>query len=465
MTYRGLVGRPFPSPKAMTRAAPYPRHGTSRTRSLPLIAALAMSGCSAWCYDDLPPSIDPAPPVSTVEIVPRPVWVAGNQKFTLRVRLKDVDGRLLPRSRAVNVVWKADAAGLSPSTPPPGEYAEFAATTTAPNSLTWVTAAVEGKSDSVDLIVAYAPTGGRDWIPGDHVPPETPRLAISAGSMLLGASLAPLNDSLRAFVQTGELGDFRASPNAGEVTVFSRDRQLTRVSMNWSDAADRVNVAFKPKVPVPVTIWVMDETTSLEEIDQDVEYAQRILDEAWAGIQLVVTKRALATFDVTTPVNCPPRGAPYSIQDQLEGTGVSSLRADTITVAYARDTWEVSDDPIPGPLGQTCIWNNADGVVVIVNATRRYGSTFAHELGHALGWLRHVEYGEGFDESNLLWFQPEPVPASRVRLTLGQAFRFTLDAANSFLRNAGLSSAPGYACLDFAPDPSCPPLSRDVRQQ
>jgi hypothetical protein len=165
-----------------------------------------------------------------------------------------------------------------------------------------------------------------------------------------------------------------------------------------------------------------------------------------------------------------PKG---SVKEQLATAGVprDRMKGSTITVAYVVRLLVPDGNELSGVRGGTCAWSEETGSIILISWAQRLPTTLAHELMHAIGpWQTppwgHTNEVRGLNSQNILWEGEDPTtPTPRRLITLGQAFRFSLDDNSIFHRGTPpLSTDANFQCqgITSSEESPCPSLTKDV---
>ncbi|MEX2177907.1 MAG: hypothetical protein WD801_04295 [Gemmatimonadaceae bacterium] len=441
-----------------------------------------------------------------IRIVPEEIWAAPSEQFVVRARLIDEWGNVYPDDRAGELSWTSADLTLEGAAKGPVVVASLPVGATGASRLT---AELEGY-EPVSIPV-YASIAGI-WpteIDLARVKPEpaTPPVLF----MLDGMASSRVEDTLIAIVGRGALDYFSCSstdPKCGEITIFSTRHGLVRqTDVQWGDRCDDVDahnpsstsaacVAASPvKVPLPAIRTVpvqyvvlasgartgsvssdaaaLSSAINLEEsILIEIGFAARVFAEGWTGLDLSLAPGIVIPGLVTSVTLAIGADDPCMSQDTPVGEQLIGVTVDPskITVAYVQEIMALGGEDITWAKGFACPWNNRFGSIVLVSWNGASPTTLAHELAHALGpWQTESPWGHtegiaGFNESNILWnYEADYKPGPRSQVTLGQAFRMSLDG-NAFFHRGTASSFPRCQFWPTTADPDtpCPRLSRGV---
>lgn len=262
----------------------------------------------------------------------------------------------------------------------------------------------------------------------------SPDLADVPGSGVAGVDAALLvdgvlggyarNDSIfRAGPGLLPVGAVRATQQRNEILAFVPGYAPAQAPAPWTVGVDTVVVSLRETVHLPVTIWVVygpfPEAES--EIATDVEATNRLFADQYAGIHIDAR-----IVDVTED----PRATDFLDPDApAREAGMDSLGFTTGRInVYAVRNILFSEDEV------TLGFAEIGGDMMLMAKLGWGRSTFAHEVGHALG-LEHVNDREGFGAENLMVAGGSP---DRFALTEGQTFRMHYDRRTALHTVIGL---------------------------
>ena len=473
---------------------PAPTRARGRLTGATGILASVLFLPAAYCYA-CPPPDEPDADYSGVHIVPQVVWAQPGTEFILRARVLDEPGNVIPDGDLGDVEWTSDlfATKQGPTVP-------VKAPAAGPYPRTYVVRATVNGLESPAAYVHV--TDGKfastiDRVSANHLAGDPPALVLVDGR----AGLA-ISDTVVAIAGVGAIDYLTCSPpapNCGEVTLFARNQQLHREgNLTLTDACDAVELngdaGFAPpcdttlrRVSAPrsarVAIFVLasEGTTSLSArpvnpmvaAEADLLHAQKVLADGWTGISLVpsITQGSYGA-PVTVGEGFECTSSAGTVMEQLENLDVPRdlMRGDTIVVAYVDKILEEGVEQT-GINGITCPWSVGTGSLVLISWNRWAGTTLAHEIVHALGPWHEPPWGHtndvaGVNAQNIMWEWEAPTnPAPRSLLTLGQAFRLSLDAYSLFYR--GKTPFPpdtSFLCqgITSTDETPCPRLTKDV---
>jgi len=466
-------------------------------------AAALLSVASCSCCNNGGDAGGPAEPqpqtdaaIASVEITPNVLAVPQGATFSLRARVKDQWGNILPDSRASVVKWATigEVSGVSPGSGAVTTVQAATSISTTPKE-SYVVASVDGveKSDSSRIVISAVPeASNRDWVAADYAVNSPPSYALLTGPSTYGEAINRVND-LTSFVKEGALENFACDPansQCGTVTLFQPGKASTQVPLKWTSGCDYVGFttataptgcssaqpavpALRAPWPVKVAVFTLASKAGIDnQVKADVAYAQSVFDQPQLGIALIinVTPYANKHVAITHGLACKTTEG-SELTDEVAPEGVS-FNPQVVTVVYVDAINPGTGDDI----GFTCPFDDvhSKGTVIFVSADAINNSTLAHELGHALGQWHSGDRDHpdvppprlaGFDPSNLMWSSESDWGVSlRRNLTLGQLFQMSF-ADFSFLKKSNISAAPALKCsTDAASNSPCPPLAKDPRQ-
>jgi hypothetical protein len=452
-----------------------------------IAAALWASGCVSSCTrnDD----------VAEIQVLPPRVWAVPGATFTLRARLIDRSGYVLPDERAAELSWKPKPGTGLRVAPPNGSTTVVTTPSigevTFPVSSQLTVALGSGPSVIVPVDVGPAVTSlGIDWGQAKHAPKDAPVIVL-----VDGATDRSFSDTLIAFVGQGPLDYLKCqTANCGEITLFSRTNQLWRHSkVDWKGGCELVDYVGSPDAlcttlreaaggprRLPVTVYNFGAGSDLDAtIQTDIAFARKVLTDGWTGLNLspptIVTRPSRdVVLDVQEPDWKCPESGDFDVRARLvedDGIPDAQFQPGNITIAYVGNLVRRDGIVLEGWRGYSCPWSGRNGGIVLVSWSQRGPTTLAHELAHAIGpWQTspwgHTNAVEGFSEGNILWpWETDFRPTPRSLLTLGQSFRMSLDAYALFNRTSTILGPGVEICQQFlesTSDTPCPRLTKDV---
>jgi hypothetical protein len=461
---------------------------------------------AAYCYACPPPDEDPEPDLSGVYVVPQEVWVAAGSDFTLAARVLDASGNVTPDAELATLEWRSEPALFPPVS---GPTVSVKTTIPGPFPKTFTIKASLSGMQSAPAHVYVTDgnlTDNMDRVTTTHVSGDPPALVL-----VDGRTTRLLSDTLVAVVGTGAIDYLTcpsSEPTCGEVTLFSRAQQahreaalaLTgvcdavglsgaatfppgcRTTMNPVGAPRSAKVAIyilaSEAIPAPTSnedeaaATVINPTTAVE---MDLAHAKKVLADGMTGISLssTITDNPFGQTLITLGERHSCTSGDRTVRGQLIDAGVPSglMGGRTIVVAYVSKILLADGSDLSGVNGGTCPWADSTGSIVLVSWSEWSATTLAHELVHALGpWFEypwgHVNEVDGLTSQNIMWESEDATyPAPRSLLTLGQAFRLSLDANSIFHRTLPASHPTGtFLCqgITSSAEAPCPRLTKDV---
>jgi hypothetical protein len=443
-------------------------------RILPAAVLLMMAGC---CDDD---------GVARIEVIPDLVNAVADKQFLMSVRLTNERGQLMPDESAVRVKWSSDPRVTLSTTSGPQTKVTVSSSVEGPVSLTASLGDISGRATIT--LARPAASIGMDWGTGGHIDGDRPTLVLVDGQL----TSEWRSDTLIAFAGGGHLDEFRLSDRGGEVTVFSPGHALQRLPVGWTDNCDLVQMredpapVCSPPVPLdlvePISIPIYIVTLfranfPAADVQTDLSDARRKLANGWTGLTLKldpvgidVREELSIQLNVSAAVGwkCQMDGESSLPQQlRLAGVNLDLLGPGKVTVVYAQTLLiPTASGAWVEVRGYACQWDKDFGTIVLINWGKRAGTSLTHELGHALGSpLTHTNGMVGFDASNVMWSYHYAVPASREILTLGQAFRLSLDGDGFIHQRVDPRPSPQCTGQNQGASEPCPRLAKDVIRQ
>ncbi len=418
----------------------------------------------------------------------------------LRARVIDDRGHAVSKDQLKDVKWvRTD----DPSSSTAGETLVVTGPTT---SLSYDVSYPGAEGTRVVVNVA-APTSPSviDWVSAKHLANGSPAIILVDGKTEL-----PLSDTLIGVAGVAALDYLTCYPeetHCGEVTLFSPTQGVHRLSdIDFTGACETVEfvddapvvAGCRPKESAPPGLRILKtalyvlgvhcpgdpepSATAVTEtmvatpltdegrVEVDLKYARRVLDRGYSGITLQTSIEVLGgeEFYIKLGEGNLCSGAPEPVKERLAALGIT-MSPGTITVVYvtgilAQDFQEWYGNAL------TCRWDSAAGSIVIVSWAKWQPSLLAHELMHALGPWEDHPFGhtigvQGFTPQNIMADGEDPTtPDPRSLLTLGQSFRFNLDAKALVHRSGMESGTRTFPCqgVTSTDDAPCPTLTKDV---
>jgi hypothetical protein len=321
-----------------------------------------------------------------------------------------------------------------------------------------------------------------------------------------------VSDTVIAIAGKGAIDYFRCPDTertCGEVTLFSPSQSVYRqTALSLTATCQAVQLSGHAGFPttcdttlrdvaglrsVPATkIYILasdpglgydnlsatSETETIDAVgiaDRDLTYAQKVLADGWTGLSITPPVKRMdgSEIDITLGELNSCTSGEKTVKQQLLDADVpeTDMKGSTITVVYVGRLLDHNGVELSGMRGATCPWSEEAGSIVLISWTQRLPTTLAHEFMHAIGpWQAHP-WGHtngvpGMNSQNILWGSEDPTTRTpRSLVTLGQAFRLSLDANSIFNRSAiRLSAEPSFVCQDImsSEDSPCPRLTKDV---
>jgi len=498
-------GRPSSFPKAMHGVVPPPSRRTKGSaRLIPFVFVLTTAG---YCYTCPPPPAPAPPSLAAIRVLPGEVWAAPGAQFRLRAEVTNDAGYVLPPEDLSSVTWESSS--LPGFTAVSGPKADITAPTSGTYPQNYPIIVKYGTLPQATVtihVVDGQSTSGVDWVSAKQRMGDPPAIVLVDGQ-----TSGPIEDQVIAIAGKAALDYFvcpTSAPKCGEVTLFSESQRLYREdTIKFTSGCNAVQFSGDAGFPgtcakltrtvsdvqaVRANIYVLASDVSIapssavwtstsspldvmEVVKRDRDYAKARFSDAWTGMTIdpAITRIIDAEIDITLGPDYSCDGVDQTVAQQLSSAGVvmTTPMNDAITVAYVGRII-VNGHEATGLNAATCPWNKTDGSIVVISWSQWNGTALAHEFLHALGpWSEspwgHTNGVPGFTSQNLLWESEDPAsPFARSLLTLGQAFRLTLDAYSLSNRGNAVIPAPGsYLCQGiFSVDEKpCPRLTKDVR--
>lgn len=487
-------------------AAPLIR-GLSRACTTLSAAVLLTAGT---CYGCPPESTPPAPSLALMHPFPAEVWTTPGQQFTVRVLVNNANGYELPEEDLADLQWTSSLTAIPPTSGSSSKKLQAPSVGPFPLNFT-VTASFSGYAPvtiQVHVVDATVPGTG-DWVAAQHNADDPPAIALVDGE----SGGVTVQDALVAFVGAGSLGYFRCpgATSCGELTFFSRIQPIHRESaIGFTDGCEAFDfaggVAFPGcttrtlspiarKVPVNAgRVFILSSDASLAAaalstmhpslypptidpagiVARDIAYTQKVLADGRTGLVFdpVAHRVPTAETDITFGPSMSCTGGMPSVRDQLQTAGVPTPPPDQITIVYVGKLLQHDGNVAAGYNGVTCLGQAGESTIILINWSEWNGTVLAHELMHALGpWMDapwgHTNSVDGFNENNVLWEgESGYIRVPRSQITLGQAFRLSMDSWSIFHRTAEPFPKPGtFLCQGIwsTDEHPCPRLGKDVK--
>lgn len=277
-----------------------------------------------------------------------------------------------------------------------------------------------------------------------------------------------LDDAIFRATAAADVGDVKLKGScAEEVVVYSAGNALALLGdpAFQDPCGDEADVSLQPLLEAPVHVWLSG-TNAPSLFGGGVDLAGLAAVHVDKAIQLYDENKTGISFDATVKPLPGTIGGVASLA--LACTGIFKLpgveeilAALQISPAYVPGEFNVYylDLGIFSFTGANC---STDRNVIFVSSAASE-TTLAHEFGHAFSMHGdestggHTNGHAGFGEENLMWVNGG---SARTQVSLGQAFRMSLDSA-SLLNVNGVRSGPTRSCPLLSSGPACPPLARD----
>lgn len=242
-------------------------------------------------------------------------------------------------------------------------------------------------------------------------------------------------------------------PGSAQLTAFAPSAPPSVAEPVWTEGRDTVRVTFRPRIRVPLTVWIVSGPFTKRRGDalRSMAMAQVIYDAQGVGFD----------FDITVVDVTGHRNAALVLDHEVTGfcaSGIHDIIGSTpgqINVYYVRTIGIVG--------GQYCfaLRPGRTTVIGIADLLSRVEWVLAHELGHAFG-LRHVS-GLDFGGTNLMGDGTATI-VPPYDLTEGQVFRMHFLEGSDLGRVYGLQATDALRTCDASEIESgrCLPLTLTV---
>lgn len=257
----------------------------------------------------------------------------------------------------------------------------------------------------------------------------------------------PFSD--RGFLTGGAsvaVGSLDASPDGNEAVGFTNHRPPRYATTPWTGGTDSFTVDFRPKITVPVTVWIVKGPFAQQRqhaIDACIQ-TSAIWDAERIGI-------GFSQFQVIDATGDPQAAAHFAFPNGDLGDVVwQPLRDDIGFTAGRLNIYWV--DTVNG--STTTGWSNFGAQIAMGRNTG--DELLVHEIGHALS-LTHINALADFDQTNIM----HNASNTREFISEGQLFRGHLDSDS--MVNAIYNARPGEITRDCslnASTPLCPDVER-----
>jgi hypothetical protein len=235
-----------------------------------------------------------------------------------------------------------------------------------------------------------------------------------------------------------------------EVFVFSDNDGMAVVSpvTVWTDAVgDTLPVNLAPMLQAPVNVWLAL-AGSGPQATADVAQANFLYNNNNAGIAFVAAQQNVSGNPAAV-------AAIGGAANRCSAARLATLQGSAFYVPNQLNVYYING----GFTASNCV---ADRNVVHVGTAANIAS-LAHEFGHSFSLFgnattgAHTNTTAGFGNNNIMWAGG---PATRNRFSIGQAFRFNMDA-NSSLNTNGVRAGPTRTCQALTTSATCPALVLD----
>lgn len=242
-----------------------------------------------------------------------------------------------------------------------------------------------------------------------------------AGLIVDGANnIGRLQDvTYRTTASEVDVGVLKSGSLTHAVAVFAPDRRPELVPVTWTTAADRLSIALRDPVALPVTVWVIggtfaDEKARVEAalVELEVEWGRERAGVAVGDVTVNDATHLSADFEMFAI----GMGAPFG--PLASGVGRAAGRFNIYIVSQVRDAAGV----LVGGFGEL----PGTAIAVTSGALATLGArALGHELGHNLG-LRDTDTVEGFEiNPNMM-----TTGLGSLVFTEGQTFRAHFDRSS-----------------------------------
>ena len=257
----------------------------------------------------------------------------------------------------------------------------------------------------------------------------------------------PVND--RGFLANGTsrtVGRLSESSSSNEVLAFTTNRPPKQAATPWTTGRDIFDVDFKPRINVPVTVWIVKGPFA-EQRDHAIEACIRT-SAIWNGERVGI---AFSQFQIIDATSDPDASDHFAFPNGDAGDVVWKPLRDDIGFTPGRVNiyWV---DTVNG--STTTGWSNFGAQIAMGRNTG--DELLSHELGHALS-LTHINGLPTFDQTNVM----HNASNTRAYLTEGQLTRAHLNPSSSV--NDLYAARPGETqrnCSRDATSDSCPVIGR-----
>lgn len=239
------------------------------------------------------------------------------------------------------------------------------------------------------------------------------------------------------------VGKFSAS--GGEVTAFTNQRPVAFSTVNWTNSDETANVAFAPRIQIPVTVWIVQGPFAAQ---RDLAIDHCIQTSAiWGSERMGVDFSPFQIIDATND----PQAVNYRAFTCASQAGI---QADIGRTAGRINIYWVNTVDGGTGRGQAC----AIGSDFVAMGSATGTELLSHELGHDFA-LQHIDGQTSFDQTNIM----HSASNTRAFITEGQLFRAHLrtNSALNAVYNAR-AGLPTRNCTHGDVTNQCPALLKRI---
>jgi len=248
------------------------------------------------------------------------------------------------------------------------------------------------------------------------------------GLMVDGQDVAgSVNDSAHISTNTAiDVGELSLSSQTNEVVGFANDSPPKYLSTPWTNSSDNFYLEFRPKIRIPVTVWIVKGPFAGQNGQRQHAIDARIrTSDIWRNEHMGVTFSS--SFNIIDATGDPDASKYYAISLEDDPAGIDKSKV-----------WKPLQNDIGFKSGQLNIYwvdtvngeqdrGHSNFGAQIVMGMYTSNDLLAHEIGHAFS-LQHIDEYVGSD----LKFNPENIMYSssesgRQFFTEGQLFRSHLE--------------------------------------
>lgn len=223
------------------------------------------------------------------------------------------------------------------------------------------------------------------------------------------------------------VGKFTTGP--GEVVAFGNARPVAiSTPFNWTGGKDTVNLAFSPRITLPVTVWIV-QGPFIQQRDLAVDH-WLTTSNIWVNERMGVSLNLFQIINATGDPDA-PRFVAFDCSMQ------AAIQTDIGRTAGRINVYWVNTVDGGTGRGQAC--NIGSDFVAMGSATGT--ELLSHEFGHDLA-LQHVDGQTGFDQTNVM----HSASNTREFMAEGQLFRAHLRPVSAL--NAVYAARPGLPTRD-----------------